>query len=161
MASANLKGKLTDLLEGITEPLAIEIWNIEIVKQKGASELRIFLDKEGGISLDDLEKVSRQFEAELDSAEIMQDGYTLIVSSPGMDRSLLADAHYDRYVGVPVEVSLFKQFEGRKKFPAILGKRTRTVTAFVPIDRDSLEESGEGFAVPNEMISKVNLMVVI
>ncbi|MDR1272486.1 MAG: ribosome maturation factor RimP [Clostridiales Family XIII bacterium] len=161
MANANLKGKLTELLERVTGPLAVEIWNIEIVRQKDTSELRVFLDKEGGISLDDLEKASRQFEAELDGSEIMQDSYTLIVSSPGMDRSLLTDAHYGRYVGAPVEVSLFKQFEGRKKFPAVLGERTRTVTAFKPIDRDSLEKSGEELAVPNEMISKVNLMVVI
>ena len=146
------------------EPLAAEgyeIWNVEYVKEGKEKQLRVFIDKEDGIGIDDCETVSRFLSGELDEYDPIGEPYSLVVSSPGMDRPLLKDEHFTRYAGKPVEVALYKAFNGYKKFAALLGGRSDAELLVTPIDKYSLEPEAAEFGIPLEIISKVNLMVVL
>jgi len=152
------------IVENLLKPLesdGYEIWNVEYVKEGKEKQLRVFIDKEGGIGIDDCEFVSRFLSEKLDDEDPIDDAYSLIVSSPGMDRPLLKDEHYSRYAGMPVEVALYKGFDGRKKFAALLGCRTEDKLYVTPIDRDTLGPDADEIAIPLEIVSKVNLMVIL
>jgi len=152
------------IVEDLLKPLeseGYEIWNVEYVKEGKEKQLRVFIDREGGICLDDCEAVSRCLSEKLDAENPIDEAYSLVVSSPGMDRPLLKKEHFERYAGEPVEVALYKGFEGRKKFSALLGARTESELLVTPINSETLEpETGE-IAIPLEIVSKVNLMVVL
>ncbi|MCL1895822.1 MAG: ribosome maturation factor RimP [Clostridiales bacterium] len=143
------------------EDEGFEIWNVEYVKEGKERQLRVFVDKDGGIGLDDCERISRYLSDKLDEDDPVGEAYSLIVSSPGMDRELIKDGHFERYAGKHVEVALYKGFEGRKKFAAVLGKKTDDALFVTPVDRGTLEPECEELKIPGELVSKVNLMVVI
>jgi ribosome maturation factor RimP len=150
-------------VEAVLAPLSAEgyeVWNVEYAKDGADKQLRVFVDKDGGIGIDGCEAVSRFLSEKLDEADPIGEAYSLVVSSPGMDRPLLKDAHYARYAGVPVEVSLYKGFEGRKKFPALLGEKTDEALKVTPIDAQTLAPVCEELTVPIELVSQVRLMVV-
>jgi len=152
------------IVENLLKPLeneGYEIWNVEFVKEGKEKQLRVFIDKEGGVSLDDCEAVSRMLSDKLDADDPIGEAYSLVVSSPGMDRPLLTDEHYRRYAGEPVEVALYKGFEGRKKFAALLGPKNEEGLCLTPIDRNTLKAEADEIAVPLEIVSKVNLLVVL
>jgi ribosome maturation factor RimP len=158
-----MSARVSKIVEALIAPLeedGFELWNVEYAKEGKEKQLRVFVDKIGGISIDDCETVSRYLSEKLDEADPISEPYDLIVSSPGMDRPLLRDEHYGRYAGHPVEISLYKGFEGRKRFVAILGERTKERLCVTPIGRDTLKPEGEEIAIPLELVSKVNLMVI-
>jgi len=151
-------------VENLLEPLVsegYEIWNVEYVKDGKEKQLRVFVDKEGGIAIDDCETVSKYLSEKLDADDPINEAYDLIVSSPGMDRPLLKDEHFARYIGNPVEVALYKGYEGHKKFAALLGYRNETELRVTPINRDTLKPEADELAIPLEFVSKVNLLVVL
>ena len=151
-------------IENILKPLeseGYEIWNVEYVKEGKEKQLRVFVDREGGVTIDDCETVSLFLSEKLDAEDITDEAYSLIVSSPGMDRLLLKDEHFSRYMGVPVEVALYKGLDGRKKFAALLGSKTETELFVTPINRDTLEPEADEIAIPLELVSKVNLLIVL
>ena len=88
-----------------------EIVDVEYVKEGGTWYLRIFADKEGGISINDCERISRAIETELDREDFIPDAYILEVSSPGLTRPLKKERDYQRNLGKPVEVHLYKPME--------------------------------------------------
>ena len=150
-------------VEGLLTPLeseGFEIWNVEFVKEGKDKQLRVFIDKEGGIGIDDCEKVSRFLSDKLDESDLIDESYSLIVSSPGMDRQLIKDSHFERYAGSQVEIALYRGFEGRKKFTALLGPKTDIELTVTPIDRYSLEPESPEIRIPLDIVSKVNLLVV-
>jgi ribosome maturation factor RimP len=157
------KTNIRALVEDILAPLAAEgyeVWNVEFAREGRDRQLRVFVDRDGGIDLDGCETVSRLLSEKLDEADPIGEAYSLVVSSPGMDRPLLKDAHYARYAGVPVEVSLYKGFEGRKKFAALLGEKTDEALKVTPIDAQTLASVGDELVIPIELVSLVRLMVV-
>lgn len=97
-----------------------EIWGIEFVSQGRHSRLRVYIDKENGITVDDCENVSRHVSDVLDIADLIPSAYTLEVSSPGMDRILFRPEHYGRSAGETVDVRLHQAFEGQKHFVGVL-----------------------------------------
>ncbi|MDR0853811.1 MAG: ribosome maturation factor RimP [Clostridiales Family XIII bacterium] len=160
MAKENLKTKIENLLIPFLLGEGIELWHHEYERAGDTKQLRIFIDKDGGIDLSEIEDASRKISSLLDDAYLIEEQYDLVVSSPGMDRPLLKDEHYKRYEGEPVDVSLYKGFEGRKKFSAILNGRTEEFLKVTPIDEFSLEKIGEDLQIPLDLVSKVNLKVV-
>ena len=151
-------------VENLLSPLkdeGYEIWNIEYVKEGKEKQLRVFVDKEGGIGIDDCEVVSRFLSDRLDEDDPVGDAYSLVVSSPGMDRQLIKDEHFVRYAGQPVEVALYKGYEGRKRFAALLGVRTDSELIVTPIDRNTLKPESSEIGIPLELVSKVNLLIVL
>ena len=160
-ASVNVKTIVEKVLEPLLESEGYELWNVEYKKEGKSRELRVFVDKDGGINLEDCENVSRFLSEKLDESDPISEEYSLIVSSPGMDRQLIVDEHYKRYLGTPVEVSLYKGVDGRKKFCALLGEKNSDELKLTPIDKFTLEPEGDAITIPTELISKVNLMVII
>jgi len=159
-----MKTSIKHTVENLLIPLeneGYEIWNVEYVKEGKEKQLRVYVDKQGGIGIDDCETVSRYLSEKLDENDIIEDAYSLVVSSPGMDRQLLKDEHYERYTGSPVEVALYKGYDGRKKFTALLGKKTGSELVVTPIDRNTLEPESDEIVIPLEIVSKVNLLVVL
>ena len=134
-----------------------ELWNAEYVKEGSDYYLKIYIDKVSGsgIGIDDCETVSRYLSDALDRSDLIEKGYYLVVSSPGMDRPLLTDEHFKRYRGAPVDVSLYRAIEGKKKISGLLGVRTEANLELFPEDMGA----GAPLQIPLEQISKVRLQI--
>ena len=107
-------------IEPTVKELGIEIYDIEYVKEGTSWYLRIYIDKEDGISIEDCEKVSRAIDPLLDELNVIKSTYSLEVSSPGIERVLRRNEHFNKYIGEKVEVSLFKPIDGNKKIECVL-----------------------------------------
>ena len=106
-----------------------ELVDIEFVREGSNWFLRAYVDKEGGFSVNDCEKVSREFSDLLDKEDFIEESYILEISSPGLGRPLKKDKDFERSMGEEVEVKLYKAFEGQKEFSGILeAYDTETVT---------------------------------
>lgn len=125
-----------DVVREIAEPIAlacgVSIWDIRYVKEGAEWYLRIFIDKEEGISIDDCEAVSRALDEPLEKNDPIKDAYILEVSSPGIERELVRMEHFDQFIGADVMVHLIRPMEvlGRD-FKGVLSshdKDTVTIT---------------------------------
>jgi len=112
--------KIEALLAPTVEANGCAIWGVEWLSSGRHSKLCLYIDRAEGVSVDDCERISRQVGDVLDVEDILQQRYTLEVSSPGMDRILFAPAHYANSVGQRVDVRLNYPFEGRKRIVGIL-----------------------------------------
>ena len=112
--------QIADMLQTTIEALGFELWGVEYLSQGRHSVVRIYIDAENGISVDDCALVSEQVGSVFDVEDPITGEYTLEVSSPGMDRLLFKLEQYPAYVGEIVELRLRSAFEGRRKFKGIL-----------------------------------------
>ena len=112
------------LLLPILADLNFELVDVEFVKEAGNWYLRAYIDKPGGITIDDCEKVSRTLSDVFDREDYIEEAYYLEVSSPGLTRPLKKAKDYDRNIGRPVDIKLFRAVEGCKEFTAILASYT-------------------------------------
>lgn len=147
---ASIQEYLTDLLDPVVRSLSCELWGIEYSGQGRRAMLRIFIDKEGGVGVEDCEKVSRQVASVLDVEDPIKAEYTLEVSSPGMDRPLFKLDQYQRNLGQKLSVRLRVAFEGRRKFTGILKN--------IENDEIVLEVDDEEYLLPFELIDKANIV---
>lgn len=110
--------KVTELVAGLAAPIAEEngcsLWDVEYVREAGQWFLRVYIDKEGGVSIDDCEAVSRPLSDALDEADPIEGSYVLEVSSAGADRPLKKPEHFAAFMGAEVEVRLYRAVDGRK-----------------------------------------------
>ena len=119
---ATLEQKLQDLLQGSVEDLGCELWGIECQRVGRYLTVRLFIDKEGGVTVEDCADVSRQVSAVVDVEDPIADKYNLEVSSPGLDRPLFTLAQYTRYVGQEIVVHLRIPVADRRKWQGELAK---------------------------------------
>ncbi|QUC06585.1 ribosome maturation factor RimP [Aggregatibacter sp. oral taxon 513] len=119
---ATLEQKLQDLLQGSVEDLGCELWGIECQRVGRYLTVRLFIDKEGGVTVEDCADVSRQVSAVLDVEDPIADKYNLEVSSPGLDRPLFTFAQYTRYIGQEIVVHLRIPVADRRKWQGELAK---------------------------------------
>lgn len=108
------------MLQPSVEALGFELWGVEHLSQGRHSVLRLFIDSDRGISVDDCALVSAQVGSVLDVEDPIAGDYTLEVSSPGLDRRLFDFAQYARFAGETVELKLRMPFEGRRRFRGTL-----------------------------------------
>ncbi|GFZ75886.1 ribosome maturation factor RimP [Pseudohongiella nitratireducens] len=108
------------MLQPAIEVLGLELWGVEYLTKGRSALLRVYIDSEEGVTIDDCEKVSRQISAILDVEDPIAGEYTLEVSSPGLDRPLFAAEHYTAYVGEVINVRLSSPIDGRRKFKGVL-----------------------------------------
>ena len=108
--------KAEELALPIIEDEGFEFVDVEYVKEAGEWYLRLYIDKEGGITIDDCENVSRKFSDALDKADFIDEAYVMEVSSPGLLRPLKKDRDFQRNIGKPVEIKTFKPIDGEKEF---------------------------------------------
>ncbi len=127
--SESYEAKCTELLEPIVEKNQLELVDVEYVKEAGNYYLRAYLDKPGGITIDDCELVSRALSDLLDKEDFIEDSYILEVSSPGLDRPLKKDKDFGRSIGEAVELKLFKAVDDIKEYEGeLLSFDKETVT---------------------------------
>lgn len=111
---------LEQLIEPVVQSLGFEFWGLEFSGRGRSSLLRIYIESEQGISVEDCAQVSRQISALLDVEDPIPDEYTLEVSSPGMDRPLYRLEHFQRFAGHNVQLKLRVAYEGRRNFTGLL-----------------------------------------
>lgn len=119
---ATLEQKLTEILQSSVEDLGCELWGIECQRAGRYLTVRLFIDKEGGVTIDDCSDVSRQVSAVLDVEDPIADKYNLEVSSPGLDRPLFTLAQYQRFIGQEIAVHLRIPMSDRRKWQGVLEK---------------------------------------
>ena len=116
--------KVTELTAQLATPIAqaagCTIWDVEYVKEAGTWFLRVYIDKEGGVSIDDCEAVSRPLSDKLDEVDPIEGSYTLEISSAGADRALKKPEHFRQFMGTEVECRLYRPREGRKEHVGLL-----------------------------------------
>lgn len=122
MANSNIETKVQALLEKIIEDLGYNLYDVEYFKEGKDYILRITIDHEKGINIQDCEKVNGGINDILDEADIIKDQYYLEVSSPGLERVLRKEKHFLSQIGNKVNVNLFKPIEKKKEFQGILKK---------------------------------------
>ena len=116
--------KITELAAELAAPAIAEagctLWDVEYVKEAGTWYLRILLDKEGGVDILDCEEISRKVSDLLDEVDPIEGSYTLEVGSAGAERALKRPSDFQRFMGSPVLVKLYRAREGQKEFPGYL-----------------------------------------
>lgn len=143
---------LEAMLAPVVAEQGCELWGLEYFQQGRRSALRLYIDAEDGITVDDCERVSRQVSAVLDVEDPIAGAYMLEVSSPGMDRPLYRPEQYLRYVGAQIALRLRAPYEGRRKFQGVV----RGIE-----EGDLVLQVGETeFLLPLEGIDKANVVPV-
>ncbi len=120
---SKIEERVESLIKEKIESLGYYLYDVEYVKEGAEYYLRIYIDKETGIDLNDCEKVSNEINDLLDKADYIKEQYYLEVSSPGIERILKKDKHLEQNIGKKVDVKLFKKDEkGKKEYKGILKK---------------------------------------
>ena len=114
------ESKTEELLEPIVAEAGFELVDVEYVKEAGTWYLRAYIDKPGGITVDDCEAVSRKFSDILDEKDYIEDSYIFEVSSPGLGRPLKKEKDFQRSLGEDVEIRTYRPIEGQKEFEGAL-----------------------------------------
>lgn len=107
---------VTELASPLAEEQGYILWDIEYVKEGGKLVLRFTIDKEGGVGIEDCERFHRAFELLIDEADPIEDAYTLEVSSPGIERDLKYNWHFQAAIGEMVQIKLYKPIDNQKVF---------------------------------------------
>ena len=128
--------KTEELLLPIVESNGFELVDVEYVKEGGNWYLRAYIDKPGGISVDDCEVVSRAFSDILDEKDYIEDTYIFEVSSPGLGRPLKKEKDYVRSVGKAIDIKLYKVIDKQKEFTGILKENMEDQIVLTIEDQD-------------------------
>ena len=120
MKRTEIVDKVEELVTPIIDENDFELVDVEYVKEGANWYLRVYADKDGGITIDDCVLISRALEIKLDEEDFIQDAYILEVSSPGLGRQLKKDKDFKRSLGEKVECKLFKAINKQKEFEGIL-----------------------------------------
>lgn len=112
--------KVTELAKGIVEEEGCTLWDVEYVREAGQWYLRVFIDKEGGVDIDDCERISRRLDPILDEADPIPDSYVFEVGSAGLERELKRPSDFEQFMGSEVEVRLYQPRNGSKVFVGTL-----------------------------------------
>ena len=148
MSKEHIENLIEKIVQDIVAGSAIELVDVEYIKER-EWYLRIFLDKEGGIEIEDCHSVSEQLEAKLEELDPIKESYYLEVSSPGLDRALRKDRDFIRHIGDKIEISTFKPLNGEKKFVGIL---KYLQDGSISIDVDGVEVN-----IPRDQTKQVRL----
>ena len=146
---ANTADKIYDLIAETVESQGVTLWDVVFVKEGASHYLRVFIDKPGGISIEDCTNVSHAIDPIIDKADPIDVSYYLEVSSPGLNRELKKEKHFSAFIGHSVNVRLYKSLNNQKNFTAVL----------VGYDNGPVLETADGKQIKFSMseISKVLL----
>ncbi|NWF53849.1 MAG: ribosome maturation factor RimP [Syntrophaceae bacterium] len=151
MKSEKLLQEVREVVEPILQSQGYELVDLEYQRESRGWVLRIYMDREGGITLDDCTGVSHEVGAVLEVKDVIPNAYILEVSSPGLTRPLKKPEDYRRFRDQLVKIKLFQPLDGRKNFKGkLLGLEDETVR---------VEVDGKVFAIPLPSIAKANLEI--
>ncbi|MCX7614120.1 MAG: ribosome maturation factor RimP [Clostridiales bacterium] len=154
MQAKDVEKRVRDLTEPFVKDTDIHIWDVEFCKEGGVYQLTIYIDKEGGISIDDCENLSRKIDPLLDGREFNDlPSYTFCVSSAGLDRKLTKPEHFIQCIGQDVELKFYKAMDGMK---SVVGRLIEATDDDVKINVDGEEKSYK-----KEMLATVRLYIEI
>lgn len=117
---SNYEGKTSELIQPILEELGFWLYDVEYVKEGGDYYLRVYIDKPSGVTIDDCVEVSRRMNEILDREDYIDDVYTFEVSSPGVERVLRKDEHFESALDSDIVVKLYKAIDGNKELQGVL-----------------------------------------
>jgi len=112
--------RIQSLIEPVVSGLDCELWGLEYIAQGKFSVLKIYIDAQDGVDVDDCARISRQVSSVLDVEEAVAGRYTLEVSSPGLDRRLFTIEQFDAYKGAKIKLNLRSAYEGKRKYTGLL-----------------------------------------
>lgn len=144
--AGRIEAEVEKIVEELLENTALELVAVDYVKERDWY-LRVFIDKEGGVDLDDCQDLSRKLEELLDAQDIIKTSYILEVSSPGLDRELKKPRDFQREMGKDIDVSLFAPLDGKKVV-------TGPLRAY---DGETINVGD--MAIPMDKVAKVNLHI--
>ena len=145
---AKIEEKVENLVKNQIEKIGYELYDVLYVKEGSNKILRIVIDSEKGISLDDCEKVNNEIKETIDKANPIEEQYFLEISSPGIERLLRKDWQLKKFKGAEVNIKLFKKDEnGKKEYTGILGDITEKTL--------DVEAEGENITIDRKIISQV------
>lgn len=113
---SKITDKVTELARPVVQEEGCSLWDVEYVREAGSWYLRIFIDKEGGVGIDDCERISRRLDPMLDEADPVPDSYVFEVGSAGAERELKRPSDFEQFMGSEVEVRLYQAVDGSKVF---------------------------------------------
>ena len=147
--------KLTDRVSALVQPVVEEegcsLWDVEYVREAGTWYLRVFIDKDGGVGIDDCERISRRLDPILDEEDPIPDSYVFEVGSAGAERELRRPSDFVQFMGHEVEVRLYRPLDGKKSYVGELcGYEDGKLSLYV---------GGETLSFEKPQIAKVNLHV--
>ncbi|MBP2642463.1 MAG: rimP [Firmicutes bacterium] len=148
MSQSTIEKRVEELVSDIIQGSELELVDVEYVKERDWY-LRVFLDKSGGLEVDDCQNVSERLEDKLDELDPIKESYILEVSSPGLDRPLKKEKDFIRHTGDKVEISTFAPLNGQKKIVGtLLG---------ADMDNIRMEINGDEILVPRDKIAQIRL----
>jgi len=152
--SVTYKEKIRQLIEPVIESEGLEIIDLECLKMKFRWLVRIFIDKQGGVTIDDCSEISKQVGDILDVYDVLPGSYTLEVSSPGLDRPLSRDKDFIKYRGSSVRIKTVQKLDGVKNFYGKLNDYLDENGAKILI----IDVSGKIYRIPRDMVVKAHLV---
>lgn len=148
MKNDALVNEIYEMVKPIADELNYDIYHVEYVKENGELYLRIYIEKDGGITLSDCEALSRRVSDLMDEKDPIKDPYFLEVSSPGLNRTLFTEEHYKKFIGREVMVKFTKSVDGKKNIKGILKE----------VNEDSIVvEADQLINIPKDKIKSVNI----
>lgn len=148
---SNIASRVEELISPVADDMGYYLWDVEFVKEGADKYLRITIDTEEGITIDDCEKFHRAIDTVLDEADPISEPYILEVSSPGIERELKTDAHIEACEGWDVEVKLYAPENGSKVYRGVLGGLNEDGNSvFITL------QDGREISFPKEKIAKVS-----
>lgn len=151
MSRKSIEASVSKMVETVIKDTEIELIDIEFVKEGPFKYLKVYLDKPGGITVDDTADVSRVLNKKLDEADLIKEQYFLEVSSPGIERPFKKEVDYQKNIGEKVEARFFKPIDGKKTVSGILAEKNEDSVVI---------RSNEGsMTIELKDISKINKVV--
>ena len=151
MSKADYEARTEKMMTPIADRLSLKIYDVEFVKEGEEYYLRVYIDKDGGVTIDDCEAASRALSDELDKEDFISEAYILEVSSPGLGRTLKKERHYLNSLGEEVEIKTYKPIDGLKEFTGIL-KDYKDGTVMIETDAGVMNFTAD-------MIAKASLTI--
>ena len=147
-SAKGIVAQVTPLAQRVADELGYSVWDVDYVKEGTEWFLRIDIDKDGGVDIEDCEKFSRTIDPLLDEENPIEDQYTLQISSPGIEREIKNDFHLESCLGETVQVRLYAPLNGFKEY---VGKLVSYTSEAVTLEVDEIVE------IPRKSIGKMNI----
>ncbi len=143
--------KIDEALEKLALPVCehhgVYIYNTEYKKEGSEYYLRLFIDKDGGVTIEDCENVSREISPLLDDLTFIKDAYIFEVSSPGIDRVLSRPWHFEKVIGQEIDIKLFAPIDGKKEISGVLKAYSDGDITIEANDKEIIIEKGKAASV--------------
>jgi len=149
MAKQSIAETVRSLLEPVIDEIGYDVWDVEYVKEGASFYLRITIDSEKGIDIDDCEKVHRIIDPLIDEADPIEDSYYLQVSSPGIERTLSREEHLDYGIGKKIDIKLFNAINKKKMLRGTLLR--------YDAEKLYISENDAELSLERKNVSKINI----